>query len=114
MRIEIYGSKGSLVFNLERLNELEYFSASDAPGEQGFRNIIVTEKEHPYIRKWWPPGHIIGWEHTFIHEIGDFLTAIASNQKVTPDFKDGYRCQQVLDAVMQSAQKGQWQQIPED
>lgn len=112
MRIEIYGSKGSLVFNLERLNELEYFSASDAAGDQGFRNIIVTEKEHPYIHKWWPPGHIIGWEHTFIHEIGDFLTAIASDQKATPDFEDGYRCQQVLDAVTQSAQKGQWQQIP--
>jgi len=112
MRIEIYGSRGSLVFNLERLNELQYFSASDTPGNQGFRNILVTEKVHPYIRKWWPPGHIIGWEHTFIHEIGDFLTAVAGNQKASPGFEDGYRCQQVLDAVMQSAREDQWQQIP--
>lgn len=113
MRLEIYGSKGSLVFNLERLNELEYFSANDMNTEQGFRNIIVTEGVHPYIKKWWPPGHIIGWEHTFIHEIGDFLMAIGSKEKIKPDFYDGYRCQQVLDSVMKSAETKQWKQIPD-
>ncbi len=112
MRFEIYGSKGSIVFNLERLNELEYFSSADEATDQGFRNIIVTDQNHPYINKWWPPGHIIGWEHTFIHEIGDFLTAIANKEKVAPDFYDGYRCQQVLDAVMKSAETNDWQVIP--
>jgi predicted dehydrogenase len=108
LRLEIFGSKGSIVFNLERLNELEFYSRDDKPGEQGFRNIIVTENIHPYIGKWWPPGHIIGWEHTFIHEIGDFLLAIANDTKVSPDFLDGLKCQQVLDAVAQSAKEGKW------
>lgn len=108
LRLEIFGSKGSLVFNLERLNELEYYSRDDHSSEQGFRNILVTENEHPYINKWWPPGHIIGWEHTFIHEIGDFLMAIAENVKITPDFNDGYRCQLVLDAVMKSSKSRKW------
>ncbi len=112
MRLEIYGSRGSLVFNLERLNELEYFSEDDNPGDKGFRTILVTENEHPYLHRWWPAGHIIGWEHTFIHEIGDFLTATADKNKVKPDFYDGYRCQQVLDVVMESAENNQWQQIP--
>lgn len=108
LRLEIFGSRGSLVFNLERLNELEYYSRDDKSGEQGFRNILITENEHPYIRKWWPPGHIIGWEHTFIHEIGDFLMAIANNEKITPDFSDGYKCQLVLDAVLESSESRKW------
>lgn len=108
LRLEIFGSKGSIIFNLERLNELEYYSRDDHSAEQGFRNILVTENEHPYINKWWPPGHTIGWEHTFIHEIGDFLTAIANNVKITPDFYDGYKCQLVLDAVMESSKSRKW------
>ena len=108
LRLEIFGSKGSLIFNLERMNELEYYSRDDHSEEQGFRNILVTESEHPYIKKWWPPGHIIGWEHTFIHEIGDFLMAIADNVKIAPDFSDGYKCQQVLDAVMESSKSRKW------
>ena len=108
LRLEIFGSEGSLSFNLERLNELEYFSRNDASSEQGFRTIMVTESEHPYIRKWWPPGHIIGWEHTFIHEIGDFLLAIAEKKKIKPDFYDGYQCQLVLDAVSSSTRNRQW------
>jgi len=108
LRLEIFGSKGSLVFNLERLNELEFYSRDDESREQGFRTILVTENDHPYIKKWWPPGHIIGWEHTFIHEIGDFLTAVTNGDRVSPDFQDGYRCQLVLDAVSESALKNQW------
>jgi predicted dehydrogenase len=108
LRLEIFGSRGSLSFNLERLNELEYYSRDDHSAEQGFRNIMVTENEHPYIKKWWPPGHLIGWEHTFIHEIGDFLMAIANNEKITPDFGDGYKCQKVLDAVMESSKSRKW------
>jgi predicted dehydrogenase len=108
LRLEIFGSKGSLYFNLEQLNELEYYSREDYSTEQGFRNILVTEKEHPYLNRWWPPGHIIGWEHTFIHEIGDFLLAIADNSKISPDFYDGYMCQVVLDAVLESSKSRKW------
>jgi len=112
LRLEIFGSKGSLGFNLERLNELEYYSRDDQSSEQGFRNIIITEHQHPYMHKWWPPGHIIGWEHTFIHEIGDFLMAIATHVKIAPDFYDGFKCQQVLDTVLASAKSRKWLDVP--
>ena len=112
LRMEIFGSQGSLSFNLERLNELEYFSRSDDALEQGFRNIMVTEGAHPYVNAWWPPGHIIGWEHTFIHEMADLLVAIDARQPVAADFYDGWRCQQVLDAVVESADNGKWVEIP--
>jgi predicted dehydrogenase len=113
LRLEIFGSQGSILFNLERLNELEYYSRGDATPEQGFRTLMVTENTHPYISKWWPPGHIIGWEHTFIHEVGDFLTAIAEDRPVEPDFYDGLRSQQVLDAVTLSARERSWIPIPD-
>ncbi len=113
LRLEVFGSKGSITFNLERMNELEYYSREDTSTEQGFRNIIVTESSHPYLNKWWPPGHIIGWEHTFIHEIGDFLLAIANDEKISPDFFDGHRNQLILDAVMKSAKDKQWVTVPE-
>jgi len=113
LRLEIFGSRGSILFNLERLNELEYYANEDPSGEQGFRNIIVTEGSHPYLDKWWPPGHIIGWEHTFIHEIADFITAVGRKEKTGPDFYDGLRCQQVLDAVSHSCRTGKWESIPE-
>ena len=112
LRLEIFGSEGSLLFNLERLNELQFYSRKDAGTEQGFRTIVVTESDHPYINRWWPPGHIIGWEHTFIHEIGDLLTAVGKGQGVRPDFHDGLRCQQVLDAACLSASEGKWVSIP--
>jgi predicted dehydrogenase len=112
LRLEIFGSQGSLVFNLERLNELEFFSREDQGSLQGFRNIMVTEQSHPYLSKWWPPGHIIGWEHTFIHEMGDFLTAIAGDEDIQPSFYDGWRCQQVLDAVSRSDRARTWIDIP--
>jgi len=111
LRLEIFGSRGSLGFNLERLNELEYYSTDDINYEQGFRTIMVTESIHPYLKKWWPAGHIIGWEHTFIHEIGDFLHAISNNSPVKPDFYDGYLCQVVLDAVSKSIARKSWIQI---
>lgn len=114
LRLEIFGSEGSLIFNLERLNELEYYSRADRGTEQGFRNIVVTESSHPYVNLWWPPGHIIGWEHTFIHEIGDLLTAIQKGQEVHPDFHDGWRCQQVLDAASQSAAEQEWVHLKQE
>lgn len=113
LRLEIFGSEGSLGFNLERLNELEYYSRNDEATEQGFRNILVTEAAHPYVNAWWPPGHIIGWEHTFIHEVSELIKGISYNTPVMPDFYDGLRCQQVLDRVMQSANEKKWISIPE-
>jgi len=108
LRFELFGSEGSLLFNLERLNEIQYYTRSEAGREQGFRTILATESDHPYINKWWPPGHIIGWEHTFIHEVGDFLTAVGTDQPITPSFYDGLRNQQVLDAIQESAAKKTW------
>jgi predicted dehydrogenase len=112
LRLEIFGSEGSLAFNLERLNELEYYSRADEDKEQGFRTIVVTQSSHPFISAWWPPGHIIGWEHTFIHEVRDLLQAVDKGEDVYPDFYDGLRCQQVLDAVVQSAREWRWVETP--
>lgn len=113
LRLEIFGSEGAIIFNLENLNELEYFSRNDSSEIQGFRKILVTESNHPFINMWWPPGHIIGWEHTIIHEIGELLLAIEKGESVKADFYDGFRCQQVLDAVLQSASCLEWIKIPD-
>jgi predicted dehydrogenase len=103
---EIYGSKGSLCFNFESMNELQYFSREEADYTQGFRRILATEECHPYISAWWPPGHIIGYEHTFVNQLADFLKCIAEDTMPEPNFYDGLRNQQVMDAVMESAEKG--------
>jgi predicted dehydrogenase len=100
LQFEINGSEGSLRFDLERLNELDYFNRKDSSGHHGFRTILLTEPTHPYIQAWWPPGHIIGWQNTFVHEIRDFLVAIDQDQPIAPDFEDGVRCQAVLEAVL--------------
>ena len=81
---EIYGSKGSLAFNLERMNELGYYNREDDANEAGFKTIIVTESTHPYISAWWPPGHIIGYEHEFVHAVVDFIDAMVNNTRSTP------------------------------
>jgi predicted dehydrogenase len=104
---EIYGSKGSLVFNLERMNELQYLDLSDSADEQGFRTILVTNSTHPYVSAWWPPGHIIGYEHEFSHAVVDFLTAIEKSTKIAPNFYDGMRAMQVLEAAIKSSTTGQ-------
>lgn len=105
---EINGSRGSIAFNLERMNELEVYLTDDEEGLQGFRTINVTEPSHPYTANWWPAGHIIGYEHTFTHAIKDLLDGIASGQNPHPDFEDGFRNQAVLDAVERSASVRQW------
>jgi len=107
-RFEINGSKGSLVFNLERMNELEYYSKEDEHHARGFRNILVTEPMHPYIDAYWPPGHIIGWEHTFVNVVNDIITGITEDHYLQPDFNDGLKCQQILDAVLKSAEEKCW------
>jgi predicted dehydrogenase len=103
---EIYGDKGAVAFNLERMNELEFFDATLPAGEQGFRTILVTEAEHPYIGAWWPPGHVIGYEHTFTHAVADFIQAVIGNRPIHPNFEDGMRAIAVLEAAKQSAADG--------
>jgi predicted dehydrogenase len=107
---EINGTKGSLAFDLERLNELQH-----SEGTKGFRTILVTEPEHPFWEWWWPPGHIIGWEHTFVHEIHHLLAAIAGDGEVAPHgatFEDGYRAAEVCDAILRSAASGKREAPP--
>jgi predicted dehydrogenase len=108
LELEINGSKGSIKFELERLNELQYFSRGDEAGTQGFRTIGVTEEVHPYASNWWPAGHIIGYEHTFVHELHSFITAIANDSETTPSFFDGYKCAQIMDAVDLSIAERTW------
>jgi predicted dehydrogenase len=100
---EINGSEGSIAFDVERMNELQ---VSDGPG---FRRVLVTEPEHPFMQFWWPPGHIIGWGDTFTHEFHHFLSAIARVNTVAPHaatFEDGYRCAEICDALLRAAQRG--------
>ena len=111
LRLEVFGSEGALAFNLERMNELQYYSEADSDGQQGYRTILVTEESHPYLSAWWPPGHILGWEHTFVHEVRDLLLAIDEGREAIPTFHDGLRCQQVLDAALESARSGAWVQV---
>ncbi|MCG5458524.1 Gfo/Idh/MocA family oxidoreductase [Micromonospora sp. PSH03] len=112
LRVEINGSLGSVVFDLERLNELEFYDATRPAVEQGFSRILVTEGEHPYMSAWWPPGHIIGYEHSFTHEMRDFIEAVATGVDPTPSFADALQVQLVLDAVARSAELGSsWAEV---
>jgi predicted dehydrogenase len=107
---EINAEHGSVYFNLERMNEMEVFWKNGKPQEtQGFTNVLVSESFHPWWKNWWPQGHIIGWEHTFVHEIDHLLNAIVHNTDVAPygaTFEDGYRAAVVCDAVIESASTG--------
>jgi predicted dehydrogenase len=103
---EIYGSKGSIIFDLERMNELKFFSNDDPANAQGFRTIIVTEGVHDYVANWWPPGHIIGYEHEFVHAVVDFLKAVDTKTKIEPNFYDGMKEMEVLEAGLRSAETG--------
>jgi predicted dehydrogenase len=106
---EINGSKGSLRFNLERMNELEVLLEDEQADVAGFRNVLVGNGAvHPYMSAWWPAGHIIGWEHTFTHGVYDLLNGIAAGAAPAASFDDGVRCQAVLDAVERSAGSKAW------
>jgi len=104
--LEINGSTGSLFFDLEEMNRLKFFSRRDPHDRQGFRDILVTESTHPYISNWWPPGHVIGYEHAFVHTIADFVRAVLEGKSAHPTFTDGLQTQRMLSAVSRSAKMG--------
>ncbi|GAA2434239.1 Gfo/Idh/MocA family oxidoreductase [Streptomyces macrosporus] len=103
LHIELNGERGSLVFDLERLNELHLYDGTEPPSTAGFRRILVTEPDHPYLEGWWPPGHGLGYEHTFVHQARDLLLAVAAGEGPEPSFDDGLQVQRVLAAVEESA-----------
>ncbi|WP_435346533.1 Gfo/Idh/MocA family protein [Haloarchaeobius sp. HRN-SO-5] len=102
--VAVHGSKGSLRFSLERLNELELLREAD----RGYETILVTDEDDPYVDHWWPPGHVIGWEHTFVHENYEFLSCVAAGESYSPDFEDAMAVQRVLDAIAESDETGAW------
>jgi predicted dehydrogenase len=110
---EVNGSKGSVAFDMERLNELQVFRL-DGDRARGFKTVLVSEADHPFWEHWWPPGHIIGWGETFVHELHHMLAAIASGGDVAPHgatFEDGYRASEIADAIVRSGQTGARQQL---
>jgi predicted dehydrogenase len=113
IRIEVNGSAGSLAFDFEDMNVLEFYDAAEPAETAGFRRILATEAEHPYVAAWWPPGHGLGYEHGFTHQVVDLVTAIADGTDPTPSFADGLNVQRVLDAVETSSDTRTWQEIPQ-
>jgi predicted dehydrogenase len=103
LRVEINGTAGSIAFDFEENNVLQFFDGTEPVEEQGFRRILVTEPEHPYVSAWWPPGHGLGYEHGFTHQVVDLVSAIAENRQPAPSFEDGLMVQRVLGAVEDSA-----------
>ena len=112
LRVEVSGSLGAVAFDFERLNELEFHDATLPELEQGFRTILVTEHDHPYVAPWWPPGHMLGYEHGFSNQVHDFVNAIADGVPPRPSFADGLHLQRVLKAVERSsASDSAWQPV---
>jgi predicted dehydrogenase len=111
LRVELNGSLGSLVFDFERMNELAFYDAALPSADQGFSRILVTEADHPYMAAWWPPGHLIGYEHSFTHEMRDLIEAIGVGKDPAPSFSDALQVQLVLDAVSRSAESSQWTDV---
>ncbi|HLS25119.1 MAG TPA: Gfo/Idh/MocA family oxidoreductase [Beutenbergiaceae bacterium] len=103
--VEVYGTEGAIAFDLERLNELQVLRGTDA-ASHGFTRVVITEESHPYLDAWWPPGHVLGWQHTFVHQVRDFLAAIADGTRPAPSFADGLATQRVLAAAQESARTG--------
>jgi predicted dehydrogenase len=95
------------------MNELHFYDAGEDPLTAGFRRILATEAVHPYVAAWWPPGHLLGYEHGFTHQVVDLVGAIAEGKDPAPSFADGLQVQRVLAAVEDSSTSRQWQEIPE-
>jgi predicted dehydrogenase len=113
LTLEINGAKGSLSFDLEDMNRLKFYDTASPADRQGFRDILVTHPDgaHPYVNHYWRTGHLLGYEHTFIHTLADFINACAEGKPVHPTFEDGLKNQQVLEAVELSVKKGQWAKV---
>ncbi|WP_089958514.1 Gfo/Idh/MocA family protein [Lentzea xinjiangensis] len=111
LRIEVNGAKGSLAFDFEDMNVLQFFDGTEDSSTAGFRRIVVTEPEHPYVAAWWPAGHGLGYEHAFTHQVVDLVRAIAEGTDPAPTFAEGLRVQRVLAAVEASAESGTWHQV---
>jgi predicted dehydrogenase len=111
IRIEVNGSAGSLAFDFEDMNLLHFFDGTEPSATAGFRRILVTEADHPYVGAWWPPGHLIGYEHGFTHQVVDLVRDIATGSDPTPSFADGLQVQRVLAAVETSSDTDTWQEI---
>jgi predicted dehydrogenase len=109
IRLEINGTRGSLAFDFEDMNVLEFYDADEPGATAGFRRIIVTEPEHPYVASWWPPGHGLGYEHGFTHQVVDLVRALGRGDQPLPSFRDGLQVQCVLAAVERSAEVGSWE-----
>jgi len=109
IRVEVNGSRGSLAFDFEDMNVLQLYDATEPSDTAGFRRILVTEPDHPYTGHWWPPGHGLGYEHGFTHQVVDLVTAIAAGRQPLPSFADGLQVQGVLAAVERSAAAGTWE-----
>lgn len=109
--IEIFGSEGSVIWNLEDMNVFQYFNRKDPAHVQGFRRVHATDGAHPYATNWWPTGHIIGYEHLFVHEIYEFIRNLNSKKVTYPTFQDGVNCQKVLDAVEKAAGTKKWEKV---
>ncbi|WP_028612207.1 Gfo/Idh/MocA family protein [Paenibacillus harenae] len=110
---EINGSKGSIKFDFERMNELQVYFTDDAEDVQGFRRVLATDPPHAYMDAWWPAGHTIGYEHTFTHEVHELMQAFAEDRQPVPNFVDGVKCQEVLEAVERSIEERRWVAISE-
>ncbi len=116
LRFEVYGSKGTVRYNLERINELDIYFSSDPKRTSGFRNVLVVNKAHPFLKNfWWNQGGGFGWEHTFVNELNHFVNCLAEDKPVSPQgatFYDGYRNCLIMDAIMESAKSERWTNIP--
>jgi predicted dehydrogenase len=108
---EINGSKGSVIFDFERMNELQVYFTDDQDDVQGFRRVLATDPAHAYSDAWWPAGHPIGYEHTFTHAFVELLDALQQDRQPSPNFNDGVKCQQVLEAVELSVKDKRWVQV---
>ena len=108
---EINGEKASIKWDLHDLHRLEYFDHRDEGRTRGWRSIHVTDGDHPYMKNWWVPGLQIGYEHTFVHQVADFLQNLADKQSTSPTFRDALETQAVCDAVLDSAEVGKWEKV---
>jgi predicted dehydrogenase len=109
---EINGEHASIFWDLHDLHRLQYFDHRDEGRVRGWRSIHVTDSDHPYMKNWWVPGLQIGYEHTFVHQVADFLQSLASGKPASPTFKDALETQYVCDAVLKSGRTGRWEKVP--